>query len=74
MATIIPLNREPEKTQDSVPYVDVVTERSAAEIVLFPGVRYEHWSGAEAEPGNGQLTNAPATVRSSATARDWLEI
>lgn len=43
----------------------------SAEVIVFPGVRYEHWD----EPGDGERRSASATrKRARAQQRDVLEL
>jgi hypothetical protein len=44
---------------------------TSAEVIVFPGVRYEHWD----EPGDGEPRSASATrKRAPAQRRDVLEL
>lgn len=54
MANIIQMRMAPAETKPRVPEG---TKRSA-EIVIFPGIRYERWSASDQQPDAG--TKAPA--------------
>lgn len=80
MALIIPLPRDADQCDsaaDDLHRADTVTTttpardvRVAAEVIIFPGVRYERWVDAEEDDdrskGNTQCSNS--------MPRDWLEI
>lgn len=67
MARIIPLKRDLEPTGD-----DAASPQGCvgepAQIILFPGVRYERWHDEQqAKPAGGCHEKAPK-------ARDWLDV
>lgn len=69
MAMIIELNRVTDTTQEEA-VLDDVRQPREAEVILFPGVRYERWSDPAAEltsMDDGERVQAQAT-------RDWLEV
>ena len=69
MAMIIELNRVVDTTQEEAVLDDARQPRDA-EVILFPGVRYERWSEQPAEEsaaGDSEREYAEAT-------RDWLEV
>ncbi len=68
MAMIIPLTREADTASD-VSIAEEERGQTAAEIILFPGVRYERWADAD-DLMSGDGEEQSATV----SARDWLEI
>lgn len=65
MALIIRLNNEVQTSQEE-PDVDEVRNQRSAEVIIFPGVRYEHWGDAQSEPDDQQ--------RSQDGNRDWLKV
>ena len=73
MAMIIRLERIGDAVQDEA-VADVGCHREAAEVILFPGVRYERWSE-EAAPsvGIGRTEKDRDGARTRAR-RDWLDI
>ena len=56
MATILEFRALSQKPQRPIRRRRI---RRSAEIVIFPGVRYERWSEPQAQPGN---TQAPASL------------
>ncbi|MGI9475239.1 MAG: hypothetical protein ACR2PI_00915 [Hyphomicrobiaceae bacterium] len=71
MAMIIRLERMADSTQD-VAEVDGSCRQEDAEVILFPGIRYERWSDATtASAGSPEIDGKRVPVRSR---RDWLDI
>lgn len=68
MAMIIKLNVI-ETAQDETVFDDM-RPAQAAEVILFPGVRYERWKDKPAEP----VGSLNAGRRRSCVERDWLDI
>ena len=71
MAMIIELNRVVDTTQDEA-VADEVRQPREAEVILFPGVRYERWS--EREQVTDETSAADAARAQAYTTRDWLEV
>ena len=70
MALIIELNREVDIVQSfDRPATDPIED--PAEIILFPGIRYERWSEAECSVDETDQETEASTQR---IYRDWLEI
>lgn len=67
MAMIIELNRVNDTTQEEA-VLDDVRQSREAEVILFPGVRYERWRDPATEE-----TSTDDGERTQAT-RDWLEV
>ena len=71
MAMIIRLDRIGDSSQD-VAVTEGGSRQRDAEVILFPGVRYERWSNETAASAGASETDGQRTpVRSR---RDWLEI
>ena len=71
MAMIITLDRIVDSTQDEA-IVDSSCREQAAEVILFPGVRYERWSD---EPASSVAPSELQRKRELAHfQRDWLDI
>jgi hypothetical protein len=70
MAVIIPLKREADLPLETMT-ATTAPNMSPADVILFPGVRYERWSGDQFTPP-AQSESAGST--SSSFRRDWLEI
>ncbi len=68
MAMIIKLNVI-ETAQDETVFDDMRPSQ-AAEVILFPGVRYERWKDMPAGP----IGSLKAGRRRSRVERDWLDI
>ena len=69
MAMIIELNRVTDTTQDDTLLDDVGHPREA-EVILFPGVRYERWS----EQATEETSVANGNENQPEANRDWLEV
>lgn len=70
MAMIIPLNRDVDASER----VDHQANAAPpAEIILFPGVRYERWTD-EASTVTGDSPSATERGSDATHPRDWLEI
>lgn len=70
MTQIIRLDREVEIATHKPPATGDSSVARGAEIVLFPGIRYERWTEpAEMADGMSDKNAAPRVVK-----RDWLEI
>ena len=69
MAMIIKLKKVTETAQDDAVFDDM-RRPQAAEVILFPGVRYERWSDKPAKPGNSLNSGRSRT----GVQRDWLDI
>lgn len=69
MAMIIELSRVAETVQDDTENDDVL--RPPAEVILFPGVRYERWNDKPAEAKSNTVFGARLR---SGVQRDWLDI
>lgn len=71
MALIIELNRglqyEPD-IADATPQ----REHQTAEVILFPGVRYEHWL--DGQGNGGQAAELSAESGAVTPNRDWLKV
>jgi hypothetical protein len=70
MAVIIPLKREVDLPLETA-VAAASLEMPTADLILFPGVRYEHWDGAEGGPVTDANAISPAQLT---VVRDWLEI
>lgn len=70
MAMIIELSRVAESVQDDTD--NDIERRPPAEVILFPGVRYERWQDKPAETARSNSMFG-ARMRSS-VQRDWLDI
>lgn len=78
MALIIRLNNEFLPAQDE-PANEEFRAEETAEVILFPGVRYERWSDAQPETGvrrsgDAQGSHGEQNTEPSMTKRDWLEV
>ena len=72
MAMIIDLRRELSPSE--IPcHEEIDAGGSAAEIILFPGVRYERWSD-ERGDGLSRTVKEPNAMAGAQTPRDWLDI
>lgn len=69
MAMIIELNRVIDTTQEEA-LLDDVRQAGEAEVILFPGVRYERWSEQATEDTSG----ANGSENQTEATRDWLEV
>ena len=72
MAMIIRLNRVTEASQDEA-VLDEMRRQDAAEVVLFPGVRYERWTDEQNRSVSDRVNTEgqPTKIRRQ---RDWLDI
>jgi len=71
MALIIELNRDVEYEPE---LKDAASSRQqqSAEVILFPGVRYEHWRD---EQVNGEaIEQQSPTTAATEAERDWLKV
>jgi len=71
MAMIIRLDRTPEAAQVEA-IADDGCRQESAEIILFPGVRYERWS--EKAPQSAIATEMGGEYARVQFQRDWLDI
>lgn len=76
MALIIQLKNDVMTAQNE-PADDALGAQETAEVILFPGVRYERWKDEHQDPKAdclGGATNGDPRTRTSTMKRDWLEI
>ncbi|MFY0613310.1 MAG: hypothetical protein JXQ99_17390 [Hyphomicrobiaceae bacterium] len=71
MAMIITLDRIADSTVDEA-IVDSSCREQVAEVILFPGVRYERWSDEPATSGAPSELQRKRELAQS--RRDWLDI
>lgn len=71
MAMIITLDRIADATVDEA-IVDSSCRAQVAEVILFPGVRYERWSDEAATSGAPSELQRKRELAQS--RRDWLDI
>jgi hypothetical protein len=71
MALIIELNRDVEY-EPEIKNAQPPAEQKAAEVILFPGVRYERWL--DEQTGGSQTAATSAETDTITVSRDWLKI
>jgi hypothetical protein len=70
-ALIIKLNNEIPASQEE-PDAGEVRNQHSAEVIIFPGVRYERWGDMQSEP-NDQDRSQDSNLQQG-DERDWLKV
>ena len=68
MAKILTFRTTERRDEDAD--ADSACEGASAQVIVFPGVRYEHWD----RPGDPPAAAAAATTKQSRDRRDVLEL